>query len=144
MNIFCDTSVLVAGSATAHPHFSRAVVILQDVANGKVRGYCASHSLAELYSALTNLPVQPRITPTEASAMIARNVRAIFKTIDADAAAYEKAISASVARGLSGGAVYDALLIECARQAQVDRIYTFNVRHFLALAPDLSDRIAAP
>jgi hypothetical protein len=33
---------------------------------------------------------------------------------------------------------------ECARNAETDRIYTFNTRDFLRLAPDLADRIAAP
>jgi predicted nucleic acid-binding protein len=49
-----------------------------------------------------------------------------------------------VGRGLGGGKVYDALLIECARQAQSERIYAFNLQDFRRLAPDLTERFAAP
>ena len=40
--------------------------------------------------------------------------------------------------------VYDALLIECARKAARERLYTFNVAGFRMLAPDLSPRTVAP
>jgi hypothetical protein len=53
-------------------------------------------------------------------------------------------MDACVGRGLGGGKVYDALLIECARISRADRIYTFNLRDFRRLAPDLTDRISAP
>ncbi len=39
---------------------------------------------------------------------------------------------------------YDALLIECARASNADRIYTFNLADFRRLAPDRADRISAP
>lgn len=57
---------------------------------------------------------------------------------------YAGAMDACVGRGLGGGKVYDALLIECARISRADRIYTFNLRDFRRLAPDLTDRISAP
>ena len=47
-------------------------------------------------------------------------------------------------RALGGGKVYDALLIECARHSQADRIYTFNLGDFRRLAPDLAERMVAP
>jgi hypothetical protein len=43
-----------------------------------------------------------------------------------------------------GGRIYDALHLRRARQAACDRVYTFNVRHFQQLAPDLAGRIGAP
>ncbi|HMP73019.1 MAG TPA: PIN domain-containing protein [Kiritimatiellia bacterium] len=144
MKVFCDSSVLVAGCVAAHPHFPRAVVILQDVAAGTCEGYCSAHSLAEVFSALTSIPVQPRITPSEASSMIRQNIQASFKLLCPSTATHEKAVEACVSRGLFGGIVYDALLIETARSGAFDRIYTFNIKHYRSLAPDLIDRIAAP
>jgi predicted nucleic acid-binding protein len=47
-------------------------------------------------------------------------------------------------KGWTGGRVYDALHLHCAKKTFCDRIYTFNVRHFQQLAPDLADRITAP
>jgi predicted nucleic acid-binding protein len=45
---------------------------------------------------------------------------------------------------LSGGIIYDALLIACARKIDAERIYTWNVRHFQMVAPDLAERIVEP
>jgi predicted nucleic acid-binding protein len=57
---------------------------------------------------------------------------------------YERAVEVCVGRGLGGGKVYDALLIECAREVSADRIHTFNLSDFRRLAPDLADRLCAP
>ena len=46
--------------------------------------------------------------------------------------------------GLSGGIIYDALLLACARKVNADRIYTWNVQHFQMVAPDLAERILEP
>ncbi len=144
MRVFCDTSVLVAGCVKAHPHHSRAQPLLQEIAEGTIQGYCAAHSIAEAFSALTTIPVQPRITPAEAIALVAHNLQKPFKLISAKTIHYEKALAACLTAGVSGGIVYDALLIECARASDAERIYTFNKSHFVLLAPDLADRIVAP
>jgi predicted nucleic acid-binding protein len=46
--------------------------------------------------------------------------------------------------GLAGGVIYDALLLACARKVDAERIYTWNVRHFQMVAPDLAGRIVTP
>jgi predicted nucleic acid-binding protein len=46
--------------------------------------------------------------------------------------------------GHSGGIIYDALLLACARKVQAERIYTWNVKHFKMVAPDLAERIMTP
>ncbi len=46
--------------------------------------------------------------------------------------------------GHSGGMVYDALLLACARKAKASRIYTLNQKHFRLVAPDLATRIHEP
>jgi predicted nucleic acid-binding protein len=132
MTVFCDTSVLVAACIRQHPHYERARPLLESVAGGKQLGVISLHSLAEAYSALTSVPVIPRILPSEA------------KTIAMTPEMYERAVEVCSERGLGGGKVYDALLIECARHSQADRIYTFNLADFRRLAPDLADRVAAP
>jgi predicted nucleic acid-binding protein len=57
---------------------------------------------------------------------------------------YLEAIHSTSRRGLSGGIIHDALLLACARKARAERIYTWNLRHFRAIAPDLAERIVAP
>ena len=57
---------------------------------------------------------------------------------------YDRAVEVCSEWGLGEGKVYDALLIECARHSQADRIYTFNLGDFRRLAPDLAERMVAP
>lgn len=144
MTVFCDTSVLVAACLRSHPHYERARPLLEAIAGGRDAGVIAAHSLAEAYSALTSVPLVPRILPSQARDLVATNIDRHFKTIAITPEMYGRAIEVCAARALGGGKVYDALLLECARQSQADRIYTFNLKDFRKLAPDLSERIVAP
>jgi predicted nucleic acid-binding protein len=144
MRWFLDTSVLVAACVRRHPHFPRASTVFRSVLDGEAEGVISRHSVAELFSALTALPLQPRISPAEAELLVTRNILPRFRFQDLSLSMYEAAIRACASRSLPAGHVYDALLIECARAAECDRIYTFNVVDFRALAPDLADRITAP
>ena len=144
MKVFCDTTVLVAACVRQHPHFGRARSVLESVASGHDEGAISAHSLGEMYSALTNLPQTPRILPAEAERMIGNNVKRHFRAVPVTTAMYEAAIDVCVRQSFAGGKVYDALLLECARKAMCERIYTFNTRDFHRLAPDLADRITQP
>lgn len=144
MIVFCDTSVLVAACLRHHPHYERARPVLESIAHGEAGGVISAHSLAEAYSALTSVPLVPRILPSQARDIVSANILPHFTRIAVTAEMYERAITSCAARGLGGGKVYDALLLECARQSQAERIYTFNLKDFRKLAPDLADRIAAP
>jgi predicted nucleic acid-binding protein len=60
-------------------------------------------------------------------------------------AEYRQVIQACSMHGWIGGAVYDALHIHAAQTAGCERLYTFNLREFRALAPeDFRHRITAP
>lgn len=144
MTVFCDTSVLVAACLRSHPHYGRARPVLEAVAGGQERGVISAHSLAEAFSALTSVPLVPRILPAQAREIVSTNIQRHFKTIAITPEMYDRAIEVCAARGLGGGKVYDALLIECAREAHADRIFTFNLGDFRKLAPDLAERIVAP
>ncbi len=144
MTVFCDTSVLVAACIRKHPHYERARPVVNAIASGTDKGVASAHSLAEMFSALTSAPVAPRILPCEAEDIITANVRQHFQFVAVTLAMYERAVAVCVGRGLGGGKVYDALLIECARDSHAERIYTFNLQDFRRLAPDLAGRLAAP
>jgi predicted nucleic acid-binding protein len=47
-------------------------------------------------------------------------------------------------RGLTSGKIYDALLLACALKSGAEIIYTWNLKHFRAIAPHLADRIQNP
>lgn len=144
MTVFCDTSVLVAACIRKHPHYERAHPLLESIASGKEVGFVSVHSLAETFSALTSVPVIPRILPSEARDIVATNINRHFQLVAVTSEMYERAIEVCVGRGLGGGKVYAALLLECARQSHADRIYTFNLQDFRRLAPDLVPRLSEP
>ncbi|MBI2192638.1 MAG: PIN domain-containing protein [Planctomycetes bacterium] len=127
-----------------HPHYARARAILQSVVDRRDEGVISTHSLAETYSVLTSLPLIPRILPLEAQRLVEMNIQAHFRLVSVSSSMYLSAIDACSRQSLAGGRIYDALLLECAREANCHRIYTFNVDDFRRLASDLADRVMAP
>lgn len=145
MQIFLDTSVLVAASVADHPHHARARPVLQRVASGEDIGFVGAHSIAETYAALTRVPVTPRIHPSEAGRIVRENILRTCTVVQADTAQYLEALSAVQDKGLPGPKIYDALLLACAVRSGAERVYTFNLGDFRDLAPpELLARIAAP
>jgi len=145
MRVFFDTSVLVAASVAAHPHHARALPLLSRALQGQDQGFVGMHSLAETFSALTRVPVSPRIHPSDANRIIRSNIVAGCTLVAAEQADYLGAIEAVERLGLGGGKVYDALLLACAAKSDVERIYTFNLADFKALAPaEIVGRVCAP
>jgi len=145
VEVFFDSSVLVAASERSHPHYARALPALKRVTAGQDHGFISGHSIAEVYAVLTRIPVRPRIHPTEAARIIRENIIPHFEVVPIGKKDYLQALNAVADGGWSGGKVYDALLINCATRSAADRIYTFNLTDFRRLAPDgLRDKIAAP
>ncbi len=145
MNIFFDTSVLVAAASQGHPHHVQAFPALRKVTARKDKGFISTHSIAEVYAALTRLPVEPRIHPMEAARIVTENLLPHFDTVALARADYLAALNVVKDGGWSGAEIYDALLLRCAAKSAVDRIYTFNLTDFRMLAPDsLRDKICAP
>jgi predicted nucleic acid-binding protein len=145
MDIFFDTTVLVAASEQSHPHYAQARPALLRVAAGEDRGFIGLHSVAEVFAILTRLPVQPRIHPLEAARIVAENILANFEVLSLGKDAYLEALNTVASRGWTGAKVYDALLLRCAAGCSAERIYTFNVSDFRQLAPArLQDKICSP
>ena len=145
MNIFFDTTVLVAASIASHPHHVQAFAALKRVATGLDKGFISTHSIAEVYAALTRLPVDPRIHPAEASRLVTGNLLPHFTAIPIDQLDYLEALRTVTDGGWAGAKIYDALLLRCAAKSNVDRIYTFNLGDFRLLAPsEILGKICAP
>jgi predicted nucleic acid-binding protein len=145
VNIFFDTTVLVAASAQSHPHFSRARPAFLRVAAGKDKGFMSAHSIAEVYAALTRLPVHPRIHPTEAARIVVENILPCFDVVPITKRDYLAVLKSMGDEGFPGAKIYDALLLRCASNCEPDWVYTFNLADFRQLAsPLLQHRICAP
>ena len=145
MDIFFDSNVLVAASAQSHPHFLQARPALLRVAEGQDNGFLSQHSIAEVFAALTRLPVHPRIHPLEAERMIIENILPHFEVVSLNKEDYLAAMNTMASGGWRGAKIYDALLLRCAARCAVERIYTFNLEDFRQLGPSsLQDKICAP
>jgi predicted nucleic acid-binding protein len=145
MNIFFDTTVLVAASSRGHPHHVQAFPALRRVATGRDGGFISVQSIAEVYAALTRLPVEPRIHPAEAARIVADNLLPHFEIVPVGKVDYLEALRTVKEGGWTGAKIYDALLLRCAAKCDVDRIYTFNLADFRLLASeDLQRKICAP
>jgi predicted nucleic acid-binding protein len=145
VDIFFDTSVLVAASEQSHPHYPQARPALLRVAGGQDKGFMGAHSIAEVYAALTRLPVQPRIQPLEAAGIVTENILAHFEVVSIGKEDYVDVLNAMATGGWIGAKIYDALLLRCASTCAAEVIYTFNLRDFIQLAPaGLQQKICAP
>lgn len=145
MKVFVDTSILVAALLDDHGCHARAIAVLQRILNGQEEGVMAGHSLAELYSVLTRLPLPFRHSPEQALLSIETNILSCFEISSLTGKEYAALLREAVLAGISGGTVYDAILLKVAAKAEVKRIYTFNVGHFQQVAPaDLVHLIIEP
>jgi predicted nucleic acid-binding protein len=138
---FFDTSVLVAAFLGAHSHHEPS--IKRFAAAELQHSACAIHTLAEVYSALTALPVKPAIPP-EQGLLFVQEVRDRLTPVALDSEEYFAAIKQAADRGLTSGRIYDALLLACAAKSKAQTIYTWNLKHFQSIAPHLAHIIQAP
>jgi len=76
--------------------------------------------------------------------LVIRNFRTKLSCVVLTEEEVFQATQHTAALKLHGGIIYDALLLACARKVDAERIYTWNVRHFRAVAPDLAERIVTP
>jgi len=141
MKEFFDTSVLVAAFWGGHVHHQASVARLAQAS--KKQAACGIHSLAEVYAVMTALPVKPLIPPEQALLFV-EEVRDRLTLVSLNGDEYFTAIERTAGRGFSGGRVYDALLLACATKVEARIIYTWNLKHYQALAPEMSARIQLP
>jgi predicted nucleic acid-binding protein len=144
MNIFCDTTVLVAASLQAHPHHTAAKAALERICRGDDAGFTSGHCLAEMFSVLSRMPTVPKLRPQDVLAILETNIIPHFTLLVLAPADYPQAIRDLAAKRLGGGRIYDLLHLTAARKQAVDRIYTFNDAEWKNLAPDLESVIAVP
>jgi predicted nucleic acid-binding protein len=138
---FFDTSVLVAAFWGGHRDHAASIKLLG--AADKRQSACAMHSLAEVYATMTALPVRP-ILPPEQVLLFVQEVRDRLTIVSLDEREYFATIQQAAAAGFTSGRVYDALLLSCAVKAKAQVIYTWNLKHFLAIAPEQATRIRTP
>jgi predicted nucleic acid-binding protein len=144
VNLFFDTSVLIAASSASHPHHLQALAALSLLRNPNHRGWMSQHAVAETYAILTSAPLVPRIHPGEALTIIRDNLLPFISIVPLTPEDYREAIAQMAEAGWRSGKIYDALHLRCASKQPIDRICTFNVKEFQQLAPAVKDKIGLP
>ena len=145
LNWYFDTSVLVPAAVTHHPHNAQALALLEELVSRKHRGYISAHGLTEVYSVLTRTPFIPPLYPSEAWQIIEGMILPHMALVTLTPAEYRDVVHHCAISGWAGGRVHDAVHLRCAQKVGCDRVYTFNVKDFRALAPSgLADKIAVP
>ena len=104
---------------------------------------CGIHNLAEVFAVMTALRVKPLIPP-EQGLLFVGEIRQRLTLVSLDSEEYFATIRNAAEQGITGGRVYDALLLGCAAKSKAQTIYTWNLKHFQLLAPHLGDRIRTP
>ena len=144
MNVFCDTTVLVAASLQAHPHHAPAKAALERICRGDDAGFTSGHCLAETFSVLSRMPTVPKLTPQDVLAILETNVLPHFTFLVLAPADYPQAVRDLAGKGLGGGRIYDLLHLAAAGKRALDHIYTFNDAEWKFLVPGLEPLITAP
>ena len=137
MSHFFDTSLLVAAFDDQDVHHGRARPVLT---RHRIGAALASHSLAETFSILTGR----RAWRASDAFEILRTNTASMEKIGLAPAEYLKVMEQAESLGIRGGAIYDAMILACARKARATAIWTLNARHFLLFAADLREQIREP
>jgi predicted nucleic acid-binding protein len=82
--------------------------------------------------------------PPEQALLFVREIRERLTSIALDENEYFATIEQAAERGFTSGRIYDALLLRCAVKAKARTIYTWNLKHFRDIAPELASRIRTP
>ena len=141
MREFFDTSVLVAAFWGGHRDHPASIKLLG--AARKAQSACAMHTLAEVYAVMTALPIRPML-PTEQVMLFVQEIRDRLTLVSLDESEYFQTIQRAAGAGFTGGRVYDALILRCAVKIKARTIYTWNLKHFQAIAPGQTARIRTP
>ncbi|MBV8205866.1 MAG: PIN domain-containing protein [Acidobacteria bacterium] len=141
MKAFLDTSVLVAAFIEGHVHHERSFRLL-----GKCErksACCGAPTIAEVYSTLTRMPQPLRVSGHD-SLLFLGSIRERLSVIALSETEYFEVIAASAAAGVQGGAIYDAVLGQCALKAGAKILYTWNLSDYLRLPSDIAGRVRTP
>ena len=141
MKVFLDTSVLVPVFLKWHQHHPSSLFLFS--IQQRDTSYTSAHCLAEVYSTLTGIPGAGRAS-VETMSEILTDIRARLSIVTLDESDYLSAMGDAAELNVFGGGIYDALVARCALKAQVETLYTWNVKHFVRLGPDVAALVRTP
>jgi len=137
---FFDSSVLIPVFYADHPQHAISANLFRVAGKDD---FCALRTLGEVYTALTGLPLRPRITGPEGLAIV-RQIRERLTLISLSEAEYLSALERASSETIVGAAAYDALIAQCALKVGAEVLLTWNVRDFTRLGPAVARLVNTP
>jgi predicted nucleic acid-binding protein len=141
MKAFLDTSVLVPVFYGDHVHHAANLDVFTRF--GKNDACCGAHSLVEVYSALTRMPGKYRIS-SEQGMLFIGNIRERLAIVGLTPDEYLEMLQRNAGLGVTGGAIYDALLASCALKSGAEKLFTWNLRHYGQFGPEVTPLLQTP
>jgi predicted nucleic acid-binding protein len=133
VEVFFDTSVLVAGVIDLGPQSAPAQSLMHAVAEQRIPSAgTAWHCCLEFYSVSTRLPAEFRLSAGDAARLMDEEIFARLSVHDLPAADRAAMMRLVVDDRIVGGRIYDVHIAEVARAARARVIVTDNRRHFLS------------
>jgi len=80
----------------------------------------------------------------ETASLLVQEIERRLTLIWLDGDEYLATVNLIAAKGIVGGAVYDALIAACARKADADVLYTWNTAHFVLLDDEVARKVRTP
>ena len=139
MRYYLDTNIWVAAFIAKHPQHTPARALIADCLAQNIEIVTSGHCLAEVYSVLTKLPVALRLPPEMAVTLIESNIINRCHLVDLTHTEYIEIIKDAAYKNLVSGAIFDGLHVKAALKAEVNRIYTYNLKDFKRF--DIPERI---
>ena len=144
MKVLFDTSVVVAAFINSHPAHRRSLPWLQKAVKKQIEDLVSVHSLIEVYSVITKLPLSPKISTDLALKLIKENILNSFKLITYGSGDYIDLLASLEKNNISGGASYDGLIMRAAAKSKADKIITLDASDFIRVSPGPVDKISEP
>jgi predicted nucleic acid-binding protein len=143
VNVLFDTSVIFAAMISSHPSHSPCFQAVDAARSGNVQGYLSTHSLAEFYSISTRYPIQPKVSPQEAEALIV-DMLGYLQLVTLTPSVYQAAIAQMVHLDLPGGGIFDMLIAQAALTVSAEQLMTLNPKHFIRIGPEIAKIVQVP
>ena len=137
-----DTSCLVAAVCDWHQHHTATSEAFERSARRGDEVATVAHALAEAYSVLTRLPSPHRLSPEDAFTLLDANWGQ-SQTVALSSRDYWNLIRAASESAVTGGLLYDAIIVATAKKARAEKLWTWNLRH-LARFEDETLRVMTP
>ena len=133
VEVFLDTSVLLAGLVDFGPQSGPAQSVMHAVAEKTVSPPATAwHCCLEFFSVATRLPAEYRLKPADAARLVQEEIFGRMTVHDLPAGDRLALLRTASQDGTAGGRIYDAHIAEVARAAGARVVVTDNRRHFLA------------